>query len=70
MSNGNAPQLAPDQPIRVKITGLDMPFGDMVILLVKWSLAAIPAALILGTLALICAGIIGILGALPSKPSL
>jgi len=33
---------------RVVITGIRIPFGSAVALLVKWAIAAIPAALLLG----------------------
>jgi hypothetical protein len=35
-------------PQRVIITGIQMPFGDMVWFLMKWTLAAIPAVLVVG----------------------
>jgi hypothetical protein len=35
------------QPTRVVVTDLQMPFGSMVVFMVKWAFAAIPAALIL-----------------------
>ena len=37
---------------QVEITGVDIPFGDLVALWVKVTLAAIPAALLLGLVAL------------------
>lgn len=36
------------KPAPVRIVDIDMPFGSMVYFLVKWSLAAIPAMIILG----------------------
>jgi len=41
----------PAQPIRVSVTDFQMPFGSMVVLMVKWVLASIPALLILGAIA-------------------
>jgi hypothetical protein len=35
----------------VKVVDIDMPFGSMVIFMIKWSLASIPAAFILGAIA-------------------
>lgn len=39
----------------VVVTGIDIPFMDLVMFQVKWVLAAIPALLILGSLALLAA---------------
>lgn len=47
--------------VRVKIVSLDIPFGEMVTFMVKWSLAAIPAIIILF---LIGAGLAAFLSAL------
>src|SRR5437016_14654497 len=40
-------------PQLVVVTDISMPFGSMVIFILKWSLAAIPAMLILGTIAML-----------------
>lgn len=54
--------LAPDPDLstlpvqRVAVVDLDMPFASMVGFMVKWSLAAIPALLILGVAAAIVLG--------------
>ena len=32
---------------KVKVTDFDMPFGNMIMFMVKWALAALPAVLIL-----------------------
>ena len=37
-------------PSRVSVTDIDMPFGSMVGFMVKWSLASIPAVIILAVL--------------------
>ena len=42
---------APARPMEVSVVDFQMPFGSMVLLMVKWALAAIPALLILGALA-------------------
>jgi hypothetical protein len=38
----------PATPHRVSIANIDIPFWRMVMILVKWSFAAIPAAIIVG----------------------
>ncbi|MEA3188440.1 MAG: domain 2 [Chthoniobacter sp.] len=40
----------PDPAQLVVVTDIRMPFGSMVIFILKWTLAAIPAMLILGTI--------------------
>ena len=42
----------------VKISDIDMPFGSMVIFMVKWAIAAIPALLILMVLFFIFGGLL------------
>ena len=44
---------------RVVITGVQIPFGDMVVLILKLVLASIPAYLILFILSVFVAGIFG-----------
>lgn len=46
---------------RVVVTDIDMPFGSMVRFMVKWSIASIPAFLILLLLALLVVGVAGVL---------
>lgn len=46
-----------------RITGIDIPFSDMVIFMVKAALASIPAALILAVLAGMVALVIAAMGA-------
>jgi hypothetical protein len=48
-------------PNDVRIVDVRMPFGSMVILMVKWALAAIPALLILSAVAGVVASVFGIL---------
>lgn len=44
-------------PARVSVVDIDMPFGSMVKLLLKWTLAAIPAVLILAAIGLALSGL-------------
>jgi hypothetical protein len=61
--------VSPKAPIRVKfsqpqsvsVAGVDMPFKSMVILLLKWELAAILAALIIASALGIVYGILAVL---------
>ena len=50
----------PAAPHRVAIANIDIPFWRMVMILVKWSLAAIPAAIIITILFMVIGLIIGI----------
>ena len=45
----------------VKISDIDMPFVSMIIFMVKWAIASIPAILILMVLFFIFGGLLGIL---------
>ena len=45
----------------VEISDIDMPFGSMVVFMVKWAIASIPAFLILMFLFAIFGGLLGIL---------
>ena len=62
----------PAAPHRVAIADIDIPFWRMVTILVKWSLAAIPAAIIITIIFIIIGAAVGIvmsmlgLGGLPS----
>lgn len=38
----------PPPPARVVVTDIDMKFGTMIIFMIKWAIAAIPATIILG----------------------
>jgi hypothetical protein len=52
-------------PARVTVVDVDLPFGAIVRLMVKWTIAAIPALLILCVLAFVMAAILaGIFGGL------
>jgi hypothetical protein len=59
----NTPQPEPTpEPTPVHIVAIKIPFWSMVVLMVKWSIAAIPAALILFFLYLAVVGsVVGIL---------
>lgn len=48
------PGLATPLPTQVSVVDFSMPFGSVVVLMVKWALAAIPAFLILATVGAIC----------------
>jgi hypothetical protein len=54
-ANLPAPELPqpaePPRPVQVAVIDFEMPFGSMVLLMVKWVLASIPALLILGAIA-------------------
>ena len=49
----------PAAPHRIAIVDIDIPFWRMVAILVKWSFAAIPAAIIIGIIYAIVFGAIG-----------
>jgi hypothetical protein len=42
----------------VSIVDVHMPFGSMVVFMIKWAIAAIPALIILAILRLLAAGVI------------
>ena len=52
-----------DRPLRVEVRDVDMKMGSMVTFMVKWSVASIPALIILFMIAMIMAGVFGGLGA-------
>jgi hypothetical protein len=45
------PRIPRHRPAPVAVVDFDMPFGSMVVFLVKWALAAIPAMFIVGAIA-------------------
>lgn len=52
-------------PLRVTVVDFRMPFGSMIVFMVNWAIASIPALLILGIVAGLCwAACMGILSAL------
>jgi len=46
---------SPQEPASVRIVDIKMPFGSMVVFMVKWAIAAIPALLILTLIAVFAA---------------
>jgi hypothetical protein len=51
----------------VRVVDFDVPFGSMVVLIIKWTLAAVPALLILAVIgAVVFAVLGGLLGGLSS----
>ena len=79
MLPGCAPQEAPTTPEsdlqvlseevnmdnRVVLVDVDIPFGKMVMLIVKWSLASIPAMIILTLVFVAITALLGACGTLP-----
>ncbi len=49
--------IGPDQ--RAVITDIDIPFGRLVAILIKWALAAIPAAIIVWLIMMVIVTVIG-----------
>jgi hypothetical protein len=49
-----------EKPERVVVKDIDMPFGSMVIFMVKWAVASIPAFIILAVLCFIVVGVFGV----------
>lgn len=44
---------------KVSVSDVSMPFGSMVVFILKWTLASIPAMLIIFLVALVVAGLFG-----------
>lgn len=44
---------------KVSVSDVSMPFGSMVVFILKWTLASIPAMLIIFVVALVLAGLFG-----------
>jgi CDP-diglyceride synthetase len=44
---------------KVSVSDVSMPFGSMVVFILKWTLASIPAMLIIFLVALVIAGLFG-----------
>ncbi len=58
---------------RTVITDIDIPFGRLVAIIIKWTCAAIPAAIIVWLIIMIIAGVIGSifgLGWMMHRPSI
>ena len=45
-------------PARVTIVDVQMPFGSMIVFILKWTIASIPALIVLGLLALALSGVV------------
>lgn len=48
-----------DDDASVRVTDINMPFMSMVVFMIKWAIASIPAMIILGIAGAITAGIFG-----------
>ncbi|MFL5102533.1 MAG: hypothetical protein ACJ8E5_18220 [Xanthobacteraceae bacterium] len=53
------PILAPSQ--RIVISDIDIPFWRLVAILIKWALAAIPAAIVVTLIIMVAMGMLGML---------
>ena len=49
---------SPQEPAPVRIIDVKMPFGSMVIFMVKWAIAAIPALIILAIIGAMLSGVL------------
>ena len=49
----------PNEPSKVIVVDLQMPFFSIVVLMVKWALASIPAIIILGVIFSLVMGLMG-----------
>jgi hypothetical protein len=49
------------QPQRFVVTDIDIPFWRLVAILIKWALAAIPAAIVVTLIMMIAMGMLGML---------
>ena len=54
----NEPEASTTDVSRVEITDVKMPFGSMVIFMVKWAIASIPAIIILWMLFMMFGGVL------------
>jgi hypothetical protein len=54
----------------VRIVDVSMPFGSMVVFMLKWAIASIPATIILAVIFIVVAAVIGLMfgGGLPRLP--
>jgi hypothetical protein len=50
---------SPQEPTPMRIVDVRMPFGSMVVFMVKWSIAAIPAVIILAVLGVFVVALLG-----------
>jgi hypothetical protein len=49
---------SPQEPASVRIIDVKMPFGSMVVFMVKWAIAAIPALIILALIGAMLSGLL------------
>ena len=54
----NEPEVSATDVSRVEITDVKMPFGSMVVFMVKWAIASIPAIIILWMLFMMFGGVL------------
>lgn len=54
--------MAMSDETRVAVTDISMPFGSMVVFMIKWALASIPAMIILFCIWLLFAAVFSLLG--------
>lgn len=54
----------PVAPHRVAIADMDIPFWRMVAIMIKWSLAAIPAVIVISIIFAVIGGVIGVIAAM------
>lgn len=57
--SAGGPAVAPFVPTKVTVTDVSMPFGSMVVFMIKWAIASIPAIIILFVLMAIVSAIFG-----------
>jgi hypothetical protein len=48
------PSAFPPAPQRISVVDFDMPFGRMVVFMIKWAFAAIPALIVIWTVVFVC----------------
>jgi hypothetical protein len=47
-------QSFPSAPQRISVVDFDMPFGRMVVFMIKWTFAAIPALIVIWAVVFVC----------------
>jgi hypothetical protein len=48
------PSAFPPAPQRISVVDFDLPFGRMVVFMIKWAFAAIPALIVIWAVVFIC----------------
>ena len=56
---GPVPRTESEAPVSVIVRDVEMSFGSMVVFMIKWTLAAIPAMIILVVVGAVLAGVLG-----------